>query len=78
MKKKLFHTKKEFKGKVTLEELKRAHIIIVVLSLTLAGFIFASSMVALQFEPVLSLTAAILLLIVAAISAMIAVYLQRK
>jgi len=78
MVKHLFHRKTAFKGKVALAELKRAHIIIVGLSLTLAGFIVASSIVPLQLEPVLSAIAAILLVGVAGISAMIAVYLQRK
>jgi hypothetical protein len=78
MKHTLFRNKKEFKGKIVLEELKRAHLIIVILSLVIVIMLLAESTVELRFDPILSILASVLLLLMALISASIVLYLRKK
>lgn len=78
MKKLRLRTTKEFTGKVAIEELQRAHVIIVLLSVSLAVLLGASVMQPLQFDTVLVSVAVVLLSIVAIVSFIIAIVLNRK
>lgn len=71
-------TVKDFKGKVALEELRRAHWIIVILALALAFLIMVTIMQPLEFDIFLGSVAAGLLLLVAAVSAAIALRITVK
>ncbi len=72
MRRMLFHTTKDFKGKVALKELKRAHFIISLLAIALAFLLVASTYYPIQLHHLLTAVAAALLIIVAAISLSIA------
>lgn len=72
MKKTLFRTTKDFKGKVALVELKRAHFIIALLATALAFVIVASTYYPIKLDHLLTAVAAALLIIVAAMSLSIA------
>jgi len=78
MKTKHPRTVKDFKGKVALEELRRAHWIIVILALALAFLIIVTILQPLEFDIVLGSIAAGLLLLVAAVSAAIALRITVK
>ncbi len=69
---------KDFKGKVALEELKRAHIIIALLSVSLAFVIISNSIYPVQLDSLLSAVVSALLVIVAAISLSIALAIKTK
>ena len=69
---------KDFKGKVALEELKRAHIIIALLSTSLAFVIISSSIYPIQLDSTLSAVVSALLVIVAGISLSISVAIKTK
>lgn len=71
-------TVKDFKGKVALEELQRAHWIIMVLALALAFLVVVAVVQPLRFDAVLGTVAVILLILVAAVSASIALYINKK
>ena len=68
MKKTWFQARKGFKGKVALQELRRAHIIIALLSFSLAFLVIISSLYPIQLDTFLSSIASALLIIIAAIS----------
>ncbi|MEO5950345.1 MAG: hypothetical protein ABIQ04_02760 [Candidatus Saccharimonadales bacterium] len=72
MKKTWFHTRKDFKGKVALQELKRAHIIIALLSISLAFIILVMSVYPIQFDVLLASIVSALLIITTAVSLSIA------
>lgn len=78
MKKLWFNTHKEFKGKVALAELKRAHLIITLLSMSLAFIIIIMSLYPVQVDTLLAALASALLIIVAAISLSIALMIKVK
>ena len=68
--------KKDFKGKVALEELQRAHWIIVILAMALSFVLILEMFNAFQLDIVLGSIATTLLILVAAVSASIAIYLR--
>lgn len=72
MKKKLFHTTKDFKGKVALQELRRAHVIIALLAISLAFVIVSSTYYPIQLNHLLTAIASALLIILAALSLSVA------
>lgn len=78
MKTKHLKTVKDFKGNVALDELRRAHWIIAVLALSLAFLIVLSIVQPLVFDMTLGFIAVGLLLLVAAISAGIALKIRTK
>lgn len=79
MKLKLFYNHKDFKkGKVAVAELKRAHLIIALLAVSLAFLIVVSSVYPIQLDELLAGVAAALLIIVAAVSLCIALMLPKK
>lgn len=78
MNRKVFRKVKDIKGAVAKQELRRAHAIIGILSLSLAFLLVVGALQPLEFEPVLSIIAAILLGIVAFISLGISYVLGRK
>jgi ABC-type protease/lipase transport system fused ATPase/permease subunit len=78
MKKKLFTKHKDFKGKVALEELRRAHVVIALLSMALAFLMIIISIYPIQFDMMLSSVAAALLIIVTAVSLSIAFAIKIK
>ena len=69
MKKKFPRTAKDINGTVALAELRRAHLIIVILSITLAVIVWTATTQALKFESALS-TIAIALLVIVALSSL--------
>ncbi len=77
MKNKFLKTTKDFKGKVLIEELKRAHIIIALLSLSLLALLDVSAST-FMLSTWLIVVANVLLLIVALISILIALKLSKK
>lgn len=70
---KLFH-----KNKKTLDELKRAHFIIALLSFSFAFLLVTASLQPFTFDVTLSLIASLLLVIMAAISTVVALALSKK
>jgi hypothetical protein len=78
MTKRLFIKIQNVKGKAAKEELRRAHAIIGILSLSLAFLLVLGALQPLELEPVLALIAAALLGFVAVISLGIAYLLTKK
>lgn len=76
--KNLFVHRKQFKGKVLVEELKRAHYIIALLAFSLAFVLIVISLYPVQPDVILAAVASALLIILAAISISIALFLSRK
>ena len=78
MSKKVFLKINDIKGKAAKEELRRAHAIIGILSLSLAFLLVLGALQPLELEPVLAIIAAVLLGLVAVISLGISVLLTKK
>lgn len=74
---KFLKTTKDFKGKVALEELRRAHVVIVLLSLSMTFLLVVSADV-LNVNGWLVTVASVLLLATASISASVALVISRK
>jgi len=64
---------KDIKGKVALDELRRAHWIITILSAALAFVIVLGTYQPIQFDTTLGAIATVLLIVVAAVSATVAI-----
>lgn len=78
MKKTWFHTSKSLKGNVALQELKRAHMIIALLSVSLAFIVIINTVYTIQLDMLLSSIVSALLIIVAAISLSVACAIKIK
>lgn len=78
MKSLLLHKAKDFKGKVAQQELRRAHLIIALLAISLAFIIMLTALYPLQLDPSLSAIAAALLIIVSGTSLSIALAIRPK
>ncbi|MBC7512648.1 hypothetical protein H7142_03250 [Candidatus Saccharibacteria bacterium] len=74
----LLRTQKDFKGKIALQELRRAHAIIALLSGSLSFILIIMSLYPVQLDSVLALVAAALLILIAAISVSIAFGIKIK
>lgn len=76
--KNLFQRSKDFKGKVPLQELRRAHVIIALLAFSLAFILTIDNIYPVQLDLILSSVVSGLLVIVAGLSLSIAAVIKSK
>lgn len=69
---------KEIKGPVAIAELRRAHLVIVILAISFAGMIGFMPVLQMQFDTVLGLLLVVLLALVAVVSLTTALVLHKK